>query len=141
MHVWDVGQLTGSLPGLYPLTRTGLLTVHDPGNLEGLLDELSDRIRRVHTRVLVDGHPSSQALARDGDSGPSRGSSRCSSATGAPLARRSGARSSGCCAAGLACGISVVLVDVPHDHRRAVETVRLHEVPAGTGHATVAAPR
>ena len=65
LHVWDVGQLTGSLPGLYPLTRTGLLTVHDPGDLEGLLDELSDRIRRVHTRVLVDGHPSLQALAAE----------------------------------------------------------------------------
>ena len=35
VHVWDVGRFTGSLPGLYPLTRTGLLTVHDPGNLRG----------------------------------------------------------------------------------------------------------
>ena len=63
LHVWDVGQLTGSLPGLYPLTRNGLLTVHDPTRLPQLLDELSDRIRRVHTRVLVDGHPSLRALA------------------------------------------------------------------------------
>jgi hypothetical protein len=55
LHVWDVGQFRGSLPGLYPLTRTGLLTVHDPGSLSGLLEELSDRIRRVHTRVLVVG--------------------------------------------------------------------------------------
>ncbi|HEX3648265.1 MAG TPA: cell division protein FtsK, partial [Pseudonocardiaceae bacterium] len=30
VHVWDTGQLTGSMPGLYPLTRAGLLTVHDP---------------------------------------------------------------------------------------------------------------
>ena len=64
VHTWDVGHLTGSLPGLYPLTRTGLLTVHDPGGLEGLLEELSDRIRRVHARVLVGGHPSLKALAR-----------------------------------------------------------------------------
>ena len=63
VHVWDVGRFTGSLPGLYPLTRTGLLTVHDPGMLEQLLEELSDRIRRVHTRVLVDGHPSLRAMA------------------------------------------------------------------------------
>ena len=63
LHVWDVGQLTGTLPGLYPLTRTGLLTVHDPKRLPQLLEELSDRIRRVHTRVLVDGHPSLRALA------------------------------------------------------------------------------
>ena len=63
LHVWDVGQLTGAVPGLYPLTRTGLLTVHDPGRLEELLEELSDHIRRIHTRVLVDGHPSLRALA------------------------------------------------------------------------------
>src|SRR5918997_6458369 len=65
VHVWDVGQFTGSLPGLSPLTRTGLLTVHDPGNLAGLLTELSNRIRRVHTRVLRGGMPSLAALARD----------------------------------------------------------------------------
>ena len=34
VHVWDVGQLTGSLPGLYPLARAGLLTVHDPARPE-----------------------------------------------------------------------------------------------------------
>jgi S-DNA-T family DNA segregation ATPase FtsK/SpoIIIE len=30
LHLWDVGQLTGPLPDLHPLSRTGLLTVHDP---------------------------------------------------------------------------------------------------------------
>src|SRR5205085_1500142 len=64
LHVWDVGQFTGSLPGLYPLTRTGLLTVHDPGDLAGLLTELSNRIRRVHTRVLRGGMPSLAQAAR-----------------------------------------------------------------------------
>ena len=69
------GSSPGSLPGLYPLTRTGLLTVHDPGDLAGLLDELSDRIRRVHTRVLVDGHAVARGQAPDDrDRGPSRGS-------------------------------------------------------------------
>ena len=63
LHVWDVGSFTGTLPGLYPLTRNGLLTVHDPTRLPQLLAELSDRIRRMHTRVLVDGHPSLRALA------------------------------------------------------------------------------
>ncbi len=107
VHVWDVGQLTGSLPGLYPLTRTGLLTVHDPGDLEGLLDELSDRIRRVHTRVLVGGHPSLQALARaDAGRAPSRGSSRCSSATGTPLGEEDRRQLQRVLRGGLACGIS-----------------------------------
>src|SRR5918993_827566 len=49
LHVWDVGRLTGSLPGLYPLTRSGLLTVHDPGDLGGPLTGLSDPIRRAPT--------------------------------------------------------------------------------------------
>ncbi|WP_158842579.1 FtsK/SpoIIIE domain-containing protein [Saccharothrix deserti] len=61
VHVWDVNQLTGALPGLYPLTRAGLLTVHDPARLHELLDELSDHIRRVHTGVLVEGHQSVKA--------------------------------------------------------------------------------
>ena len=39
--------------------------MHDPGGLEGLLDELSDRIRQVHTRVLAGGHPSLKVLATE----------------------------------------------------------------------------
>ena len=74
LHVWDVGSFTGTLPGLYPLTRNGLLTVHDPTRLPQLLEELSDRIRRVHTRVLVDGHPSLRAWPpRPAGTAPSRG--------------------------------------------------------------------
>jgi len=88
LHVWDIGQFTGSLPGLYPLTSTGVLTVHDPGNLEGLLTDLSDRIRRVHTRVLVGGLPSLAAHACRSPDLPA-----CSSARSI-LRRRSNAR---CC--------------------------------------------
>lgn len=61
VHVWDTGQLTNPLPGLYPLTRAGLLTVHDPGRPRDLLDELSEHIRRVHSAVLAGGHTSVQA--------------------------------------------------------------------------------
>jgi hypothetical protein len=63
VHVWDTGQLTGSLPGLYPLTRAGLLTVHDPARPEDLLDELSDHIRRVHTGVLAGGDTSIRSIS------------------------------------------------------------------------------
>lgn len=66
VHVWDVGQLTGSLPGLYPLTRAGLLTVHDPARLHELLDELSEHIRQVHTKVLVDGHLTVRSVSGEG---------------------------------------------------------------------------
>ncbi len=63
VHVWDTGQLTGSLPGLYPLTRAGLLTVHDPARPKELLDELSDHIRRVHTGVLAGGDTSLTSIS------------------------------------------------------------------------------
>ena len=136
VHVWDVGQLTGSLPGLYPLTRTGLLTVHDPGNLEGLLDELADRIRRVHTRVLVDGHPSLQVLAREAHQWPEPWVVAVLVGDGTPLKDEELVRR--VLRGGLACGISLVLVDVPMTIGAPLETVRLHSVPDGTGHATVA---
>ena len=53
LHLWDVEHLTGPLPNLHPLTRTGILHVHDPTGLPRLLDELADRIRRVHNKVLA----------------------------------------------------------------------------------------
>ena len=53
LHLWDVEHLTGPLPNLHPLTRTGILNVHDPTGLPRLLDELADRIRRVHNKVLA----------------------------------------------------------------------------------------
>ena len=123
VHVWDVGQLRGSMPGLYPLTRTGLLTVHDPTAPAHLLDLLSDRIRRVHTRVLVGGHPSLRALADE------------TGARGEPwmvavlLGNRQSLQESDhrqlqrIARSGLACGISLVMVDVPVALSAAVETI------------------
>ena len=135
VHVWDIGQLTGSLPGLYPLTRTGLLTVHDPGNLEGLLDELADRIRRVHTRVLVDGHPSLQVLAREAHQWPEPWVVAVLVGDGTPLKDEELVQR--VLRGGLACGFPRARRRAD-DHRAPLETVRLHSVPAGTGHATVA---
>jgi hypothetical protein len=63
VHVWDTGQLTNPLPGLYPLTRAGLLTVHDPTRPRDMLDELSEHIRRVHSGVLAGGHTSVQSIS------------------------------------------------------------------------------
>ncbi|WP_433275637.1 FtsK/SpoIIIE domain-containing protein [Pseudonocardia xinjiangensis] len=127
LHVWDVGQFTGALPGLYPLTRTGLLTVHDPGRLPQLLEELSDRIRRVHTRVLVDGHPSLRALAE------------AAGVRGEPwivavlVGNRSALREDDhrqlqrVARGGLACGVQLVLLDVPMTVNAPMETVRLDD--------------
>ncbi len=126
LHVWDIGSFTGTLPGLYPLTRNGLLTVHDPTRLPQLLEELSDRIRRVHTQVLVDGHPSLRALAAQ-----QRGHRPEPWVIAVLIGNRSALREDEhrqlqrVARGGLACGIQLVLLDVPVTMHAAVETVRV----------------
>jgi hypothetical protein len=127
LHVWDVAQLTGAVPGLYPLTRHGLLTVHDPGRLDDLLGQLSDHIRRVHTRVLVDGHPSLRALA---ESTGSRGEPwQIAVLLGNHQNLREEDRRvlQRVARNGLACGVQLVLVDVPVTISAPLETVSLRE--------------
>ncbi|HEY2203444.1 MAG TPA: FtsK/SpoIIIE domain-containing protein [Pseudonocardia sp.] len=130
LHVWDTGQLTGAVPGLYPLTRNGLLTVHDPSRLDELLEQLSDHIRRVHTRVLVDGHPSLRALA--GSTGNRTEPWQIAVLVGGHQELRDEDRRALQRVArnGLACGIQLVLVDVPVTISAPLETVTLHE-PTG----------
>jgi hypothetical protein len=131
LHVWDVGQLTGSLPGLYPLTRAGLLTVHDPGRLGDLLEELSTQVRRVHTRVLVGGQPSLRTQALAAPEAPRAEPWQVAVLVGNRTALRDEehralqriARN------GLACGIQLVMVDLPVTVSAPVETVTLIESP------------
>ncbi len=141
LHIWDVGRFTGALPGLYPLTRTGQLTVHDPGRLTELLDELSDHIRRVHTRVLVDGHPSVAALAAS--TGTRTEPWRLAVLVGnrAELSDEDRRQLQRVARGGLACGVQLVMVDLPLTVSAPVETIELGERVSCsmTGqHATVA---
>jgi S-DNA-T family DNA segregation ATPase FtsK/SpoIIIE len=64
VRLWDVARINGPLPGLMPLTRGGLLTVHDPSDLTGLLGELSRQIQRVHGQAMVSGHTSLAEMAQ-----------------------------------------------------------------------------
>ena len=128
LHVWDTGSVAGTLPGLYPLTRNGLLTVHDPKRLPQLLDELSDRIRRIHTRVLVDGHPSLRAM------GPPKEGERTEPWVVAVLiGNRNNLREEDhrqlqrVARGGLACRIQLVLLDVPVTLNAPVETVQVED--------------
>ncbi|MGH3613450.1 MAG: FtsK/SpoIIIE domain-containing protein [Pseudonocardia sp.] len=136
LHVWDVGQFTGALPGLYPLTRTGLLTVHDPGRLSQLLEELSDRIRRVHTRVLVGGHPSLRALAATlgGRSEPWVVAVLVGNRSALP--EEDHRQLQRVARGGLACGVQLVLLDVPMTVNAPVETVHLRDDTAATSSMT-----
>ena len=136
VHTWDVGHLTGSLPGLYPLTRTGLLTVHDPGGLEALLEELSDRIRRVHARALVGGHPSLKALAAQTGDRSEPWVVAVLVGDGSPLAEADQVQR--VLRGGLAAGISVIMVDIPMTIGAPLETVRMKTADTADGAVTVA---
>jgi hypothetical protein len=138
LHVWDVGQFTGALPGLYPLTRTGLLTVHDPAMLPQLLDELSDRIRRVHTRLLVDGHPSLRALAESTGARNEPWIVAVLVGNRAPLKDDEHRQLQRVARGGLACGVQLVLLDVPMTINAPVESVRVDD--AGTATTSMTGP-
>jgi hypothetical protein len=132
LHVWDTAQLAGAAPNLYPLTRTGLLTVHDPRHLPQLLEDLSDRIRAIHTRVLVDGHPSLAAM-------PGARTEPWVVAVLAsnkqPLREEDHRQLQRVARAGLACGVHLVMIDIPVTLNAPVETVRLG-VGGGTSSMT-----
>ncbi|MEU4738909.1 FtsK/SpoIIIE domain-containing protein [Actinosynnema sp. NPDC023658] len=122
VHVWDVGQLTGALPGLYPLTRAGLLTVHDPARLHELLDELSDHIRRVHTGVLTEGHQSVRAAG-----GRRTEPWRVAVLFGnrQPLREEHQQQLQRVARNGLAAGIQLFIVDIPVTVNSPIETVTI----------------
>ncbi|WP_367132735.1 FtsK/SpoIIIE domain-containing protein [Saccharothrix sp. HUAS TT1] len=122
VHVWDVGQLTGALPGLYPLTRAGLLTVHDPARLHEVLDELSDHIRRVHTGVLTEGHQSVRAAG-----GRRTEPWRVAVLFGnrQPLREEHQQQLQRVARNGLAAGIQLFIVDIPVTVNSPIETVTI----------------
>ncbi|AOS65790.1 FtsK/SpoIIIE domain-containing protein [Actinoalloteichus hymeniacidonis] len=127
VHVWDVGALTGSLPGLYPLTRAGLLTVHDPARLHDLLDEFAEHIRRIHTSVLVDGRRSIGAL--QSDTGRRGEPWRVAVLFGnrSALKEEDQQKLQRIARNGLSCGVQLIIVDLPITVNSAVETLRLDD--------------
>jgi len=123
IHVWDTGMLTGSLPGLYPLTRAGLLTVHDSARPEELLDELSEHIRRVHTGVLAAGDTSVGVVS--GRTGRRIEPWRIAVLFGdrRPLRDEHQQRLQRVARNGLACGVQLIVVDLPLTVNSPMETV------------------
>jgi FtsK/SpoIIIE family len=123
VHVWDTGQVTGSLPGLYPLTRAGLLTVHDPARPQELLDELSEHIRRVHTGVLAGGDTSLRAIS--GRAGRRTEPWRIAVLFGnhSVLKDEQQQQLQRVARNGLACGVQLIVVDVPVTVNSPMETV------------------
>ncbi|MBV9845270.1 MAG: cell division protein FtsK [Kutzneria sp.] len=132
VHVWDVSQLTGSLPGLYPLTRAGLLTVHDPARPVELLDQLTEHIRKVHTSVLSSGHMSLRSQV--GEAGERTEPWRIAVffGNGTTLPDDELHKLQRVARNGLACGVQLIMVDCPISVNSPVETVLLNDDLAGT---------
>jgi FtsK/SpoIIIE family len=132
VHVWDVGQLTGALPGLYPLTRAGLLTVHDPARPAELLDELAEHIRKVHTSVLVDGHVSLRSLEENAGGRTEPWRIAIFFGNGGALPEDELHKLQRIARNGLACGVQLVMVDCPISVNSPIETVLLEDDLTGT---------
>jgi hypothetical protein len=56
VDAWDIGQLASCLPNLYPLTNSGILTIHDPTRLDDILASLAGHVRRIHMSNLRGGY-------------------------------------------------------------------------------------
>ncbi|GAA4851769.1 FtsK/SpoIIIE domain-containing protein [Saccharopolyspora rosea] len=125
IHVWDVAQLTGTLPGLYPLTGAGLLTAHDPTRLDEMLETLSDQIRRIHTSALAGGHTSLRALAEAEGHRSEPWRVAVLFGDGQPLKEEQQQQLQRIARNGLACGIQLVVVDLPLTVNSAIESVTL----------------
>jgi hypothetical protein len=123
VDVWDVGQY-GLLPALYPLARTGLVTSHDPNRLGDLLDELSERIRKVHSRVLVGGFPSLRAHAANEGRRSEPWVMVVLAGNRTALPEDQQRQLQRIARSGLACGIHLVMLDVPVTVAAPLETVR-----------------
>ncbi|HEY0816720.1 MAG TPA: FtsK/SpoIIIE domain-containing protein [Pseudonocardia sp.] len=127
LHLWDFEHLTGPLPRLHPLSRSGILHVHDPAGLPQLLDELSDRIRRVHRDVLAKGETTLAGLT--GTEGTRTEPWVVAVLVGNRQAlREEEHRALGRIArGGLACGVQLVLLDVPMAIGAPVETLDIDD--------------
>jgi hypothetical protein len=123
LHVWDIAQLTGTLPGLYPLTRAGLLTAHDPTRIEELLDELSDHIRRIHTGALLGGHTSLRSLAAESGHRSEPWRIAVLFGNGQPLRDEHQQQLQRIARNGPDCGIQLIVVDQPLTVNTAVESI------------------
>nr|WP_228046237.1 FtsK/SpoIIIE domain-containing protein [Saccharopolyspora sp. HNM0983] len=125
VHVWDVTQLTGTLPGLHPLTGAGLLTVHDPTRLDEMLDGLSDHIRRIHTGSLLGGHTSLRAMAAETGRRAEPWRVAVLFGDGEALREEQQQQLQRIARNGLACGIQLIVVDLSLTVNSAIESVAL----------------
>ncbi|MDR7301461.1 FtsK/SpoIIIE domain-containing protein [Haloactinomyces albus] len=125
IHVWDVARLTGTFPGLYPLTRADLLTAHDPTRLDAMLEELSEHIRRIHTSALLGGHTSLRSLADETGHRSEPWRIAVLFGDGEPLKDEQQQQLQRIARNGPACGVQLLVVDLPMTVNSALESITL----------------
>lgn len=125
LHLWDDARLTGTLPGLHPLTRVGLLTAHDPTRLDDLLDELAEHIRRIRTNALLGGHTSLRSLADESGRRAEPWRIAVLFGAGESLRDEQQQQLQRVARDGPSCGIQLIVVDLPMTVNSAVESVSL----------------
>src|SRR5690606_8388784 len=111
LHVWDVSQLTGTLPGPYPLTRAGRLTAPHPTRLGEMREALSDHIRRIHPGAPPRGHASLRALAEETGHRTEPWRVGVLFGNGEPLREEQQQQLQRIARSGPACGIHLIVVD------------------------------
>jgi hypothetical protein len=135
VHIWDIGQLTTTLPNLYPLTTAGLLTVHDPTRPEDLLAELSGHVRRVHSNTMRAGHTSLRTASDEAGRRIEPWRIVVMFGNGERLAEEQQRELQTLARNGLYAGVHLILVDVPISVNSPMETVTL--VDGKHGHSTM----
>ncbi|WP_344426297.1 FtsK/SpoIIIE domain-containing protein [Pseudonocardia ailaonensis] len=123
VDVWDGSQYT-LFPGLHPLSRTGLVTAHDPNDLDGLLDQLAERVHRVHSRVLSEGDTSLRDYTERTGKRSEPWQVVVLAGNRAPLPEEQQRRLQRIARSGLTAGIQLVLLDLPVTVAAPVESVR-----------------
>ncbi len=122
---YDPEQLGGGLAGFAPLATAGLLTFVGPGGLARLLDELVDEIRRINETVLAGEYPTLRRLAEATGRRPEpwRVAVLLGGEHHDELTRHEQAQLGRVLRTGVACGVHLILRDLPVPEMSTVEHV------------------
>ncbi|HWH00914.1 MAG TPA: FtsK/SpoIIIE domain-containing protein [Pilimelia sp.] len=139
---YDPERLGGGLAGFAPLAPAGLLTFVGPGGLGPLLDELVDHIRRVNESVLAGDHASLRELAAVTGRRPEpwRVAVLLGAGRDDELSKHERAQLDRVVRTGAACGVHLVVRDLPVLDHPTVCTVTVGDAAAAPARVSGYAP-
>lgn len=122
---YDPEQLGGGLAGFAPLAPAGVLQFVGPGGLGALLDELVDHVRRINETVLAGEHSSLRELATATGRRPEpwRVAILLGSGRSDELSRHERGQLERLLRTGAACGVHLILRNLPVGGGKGVEVV------------------